>query len=429
VELIYNFSILNTSQSNIKICDERNTVETIDKNKIATIEYRLKWDSTFASHTDCYYVPKVNLWRDIVSERMYNELLGKKSGDSIKFNSTIDNLKPPHDAKGEFEINQSQFDRHLLPSGVQDPHSGRFYPKEILKGIPHSVTSHRRSFRCVGVDNGRIGVDFNHPLAEHDVTLVLSVHDVRRKAGEIGGECFDWMEIITDGPGMQARWRGKPTDFFSNGSFLRDNESEDILFYQEPRLVTHIDDTALSTVKGIYGKFLKNGMKVLDLMSSWKSHIPEDLWLKSVIGLGLNKKEMENNNQLSGYMIHDLNKYPYLPFNDEEFDAVICSVSVEYMTNPLEVFSDVARILKPNGYFILTFSNRWFPPKAVNIWKELHDFERSGLVLEYFLQSGKYTNLETYSMRGLPRPQNDKYYMQIRTSDPVYAVCGNSISK
>jgi SAM-dependent methyltransferase len=99
------------------------------------------------------------------------------------------------------------------------------------------------------------------------------------------------------------------------------------------------------------------------------------------------------------------------------------------MTNPLDVFSDVARILKPNGYFILTFSNRWFPPKAVNIWKELHDFERAGLVLEYFLQSGKYTNLETYSMRGLPRPQNDKYYMHIRTSDPVYAVCGNSISK
>jgi len=169
-------------------------------------------------------------------------------------------------------------------------------------------------------------------------------------------------------------------------------------------------------------------MKVLDLMSGWKSHISKNVRLNSLVGLGLNKKEMENNDQLTGYTIHNLNNYPYLPFNDKEFDAVICTVSVEYMTNPLEVFCDIARILKPNGYFILTFSNRWFPPKVVSIWKELNEFERVGLILEYCLQSAKYIKLETYSMRGLPRPENDKYYTKLVMSDPIYAVWGTAIS-
>ncbi len=297
-----------------------------------------------------------------------------------------------------------------------------------MKGIPNIFTSNRNAFRCVGVDNGGIGVDFNHPLSQYDVTLTLHVQDVRKKFSEFGGECLDWMEIITDGPGMQARWRGKPTDFLSNGAFLRENEGNDIFFYEEPRLVTHIDETALSVIQKIYGKFLQNGMKVLDLMSGWKSHIPKNVRLESLVGLGLNKKEMENNDQLTGYTIHNLNNHPYLPFNDKEFDVVICSVSVEYLTNPIEVFSQIARILKPNGYFVLTFSNRWFPSKAVNIWKELHEFERVGLVLEYFLQSAKYTNLETYSMRGLPRPENDKYYTKLVMSDPIYAVWGTAIS-
>jgi SAM-dependent methyltransferase len=98
---------------------------------------------------------------------------------------------------------------------------------------------------------------------------------------------------------------------------------------------------------------------------------------------------------------------------------------VEYLTRPHEVFSEVARILKPGGIFIHSFSNRWFPPKAIRIWAELHEFERMGLVLEYFLKSGQYRGLETYSMRGLPRPANDKYSDRLPYADPVYAVWGS----
>jgi SAM-dependent methyltransferase len=143
-----------------------------------------------------------------------------------------------------------------------------------------------------------------------------------------------------------------------------------------------------------------------------------------VVGLGLNETELRRNPQLTGYVVHDLNQTPVLPFPDNSFDAVVCTVSVEYLTRPLEVFVEIKRLLKPGGLFLLTFSNRWFPPKVVKIWTEILDFERLGLVLEYFHQAGGFSDLATYSARGWPRPQDDKYYPQVRLSDPVFAAWG-----
>jgi SAM-dependent methyltransferase len=123
-------------------------------------------------------------------------------------------------------------------------------------------------------------------------------------------------------------------------------------------------------------------------------------------------------------VVHDLNADTRLPFETNNFDAVVNTASVEYLIEPLTVFREVARILRPGGYFIVTFSNRWFPTKAIRIWQELHEFERMGLVLEYFLRAGGFTDLQTYSLRGLPRPHDDKYFPDLRFSDPVYAVWG-----
>lgn len=80
---------------------------------------------------------------------------------------------------------------------------------------------------------------------------------------------------------------------------------------------------------------------------------------------------------------------------------VICSVSVEYLVRPLEVFAEVGRVLKPGGRFIITFSDRWFPSKVIQLWTELHPFERMALVLEYFRRSGQFSDLATESRRGL----------------------------
>ncbi|UCD57810.1 MAG: class I SAM-dependent methyltransferase, partial [Candidatus Hydrogenedentota bacterium] len=247
---------------------------------------------------------------------------------------------------------------------------------------------------------------------------------IREKTREIGGQITDWMEIVLHGPGMQARWQERPTDFFADDPFARTDESDDMQFYERPRLVTHVDNQALDHITRLYGIHLKPGMDVLDLMSSWRSHVPELVKLNSLVGLGLNEDEMKNNPQLSSYVVHDLNERPTLPFDDESFDAVICTVSVEYMIHPFEVFRECARVLKPNGMLIHTFSNRWFPPKVIGIWKQLNEFERMGLVLEYFHRSEMYDNIQTFSVRGWPRPDTDQYYPQLRISDPVYAVAG-----
>jgi SAM-dependent methyltransferase len=188
--------------------------------------------------------------------------------------------------------------------------------------------------------------------------------------------------------------------------------------------VQHIDDTAIDTISRLYGRLIQPESTVLDLMSSWVSHLPEDLPLKSVSGLGMNKEELQSNHRLSDFYVHDLNANPYTSFDDNAFDAAVCTVSVEYLIDPFKIFEEIHRVLKPGGIFIVTFSNRWFPPKAIRIWSEIHEFERMGLVLEFFLKSGHYTNLHTYSMRGLPRPADDQYASQILFSDPVYAVWG-----
>jgi SAM-dependent methyltransferase len=159
-------------------------------------------------------------------------------------------------------------------------------------------------------------------------------------------------------------------------------------------------------------------------MSSWTTHLSDALDTASVTGLGMNAEELARNRRLSAYDVHDLNREPRLPYPNAAFEAVICTVSVEYLTQPRAVFADVARVLTPGGIFIVTFSDRWFPTKAIRIWKELHPFERMGMVLELFHQTERFASLATYSSQGWPRPADDKYADRMAFSDPVFGVWG-----
>ena len=140
----------------------------------------------------------------------------------------------------------------------------------------------------------------------------------------------------------------------------------------------HIDDAAIGVVSRLYGKLIRPGADVLDLIGSWASHLPASLPLNSLAVLGINGKELNANSRATERVVHDLNRDPSLPFEEGRFDAVVCTVSVEYLTRPFDVFADAARVLKPGGVFATTFSNRWFPPKAIRVWPVLHEFERMG---------------------------------------------------
>jgi SAM-dependent methyltransferase/FKBP-type peptidyl-prolyl cis-trans isomerase 2 len=386
--------------------------------------FQLQWNSEAAEHTEMLHAEKVNIWRDLLPEPLLERIQGSEQGDRFIMKFAPGEAIAGADPSRMLRIKNGQFDRGFLPGRSLTPRVGRFYPRGLLRGVPGIFRVNMEPFRCQGVENGHVDVDLNHPLADRNLSLSVMVGNVERKESERGGTSMDWMEAVTTGPGMQSRIPGTPTDYFSDTPFRREDENPDTEFYQRPRMVQHIDDTAIEMVQAIYGRHLREGMRVLDLMSSWQSHIPENLSLQSLVGIGLNEVEMKRNPHLTAHEVQDLNADPNLHFPDASFDAAICTVSVEYLVDPIRVFQEVFRLLAPGGTFVVTVSNRWFPPKAIRLWTELHEFERMGLVLEYFLQSAPYRDLHTYSVRGLPRPRNDRYYPSQRWSDPVYAVWG-----
>ena len=175
---------------------------------------------------------------------------------------------------------------------------------------------------------------------------------------------------------------------FTPEHFARLDDSDDAAFYAPPRLVAHLDDPGIAALTDFYCRFVPTGGAVLDLMTSWISHLPGDVAYGSVAGLGMNRDELDANGRLDARVIHNLNIAPRLPFDDAAFDACLIALSVQYLTQPLDVFAEIARVLKPGGGCAVSFSNRCFPTKAVEIWRALNDSGHCGLVQEYFRRAG-----------------------------------------
>jgi SAM-dependent methyltransferase len=206
-------------------------------------------------------------------------------------------------------------------------------------------------------------------------------------------------------------------------AFRRLDESDDARFYEQDRFVDHLDTTALKTVGRIIGTLvIEEEPVILDLMAGWNSHLPETVRATRVVGLGLNANELARNPALSESVIHDLNRDPRLPFPDASFDVVLNTVSVDYMTRPIEVFREVARVLKPGGLYLVIFSNRMFPEKAVKIWLESSESLRVDLVRAFFDEAGNFEDCRIFASGGRPRPEDDRHTSLGLLSDPVWAV-------
>lgn len=192
-------------------------------------------------------------------------------------------------------------------------------------------------------------------------------------------------------------------------AFARYDEAPDRAFYREPRLVEHIDAGAIAAVEQLYREWLPAGGRVLDLMSSWVSHLPSEVGYERVVGLGMNAVELAANPRLHAYVIHDLNAVPQLPFEAHDFDAIALCVSIQYLTQPVRVLREAARVSRPRAPIVITFSNRCFPTKAVAIWQALRAREQGELVRGYLRDAGGWEPAET-----LDRSP--------RRGDPLYAV-------
>lgn len=400
------------------------SLERTGRHAMAQIAFTLRWQCDNASHCDTLIARKFKCWRDIVPPELEAGLLDRPVGHNAEHRFAAGELLPPRQASQLFEIGHNAFDRSCRPGHFVEPRSGRFYPRGFIAGTRDIYAGDVRPFRVTRVDGDRLQADLNHPLAGRALDLQASILHVWAAGEERGGRCEDVAEMVCNaGSGMQARWQGQPTDFFGDNAFGRSAPEADAAFYARPRMVGHVDATASAQIAGIYAELLPAGARVLDLMSSLQSHLPAG-FAGEVFGLGMNAEEMAANPRLAGHQVRDLNLQPQLPWADASFDAVICSLSVEYLVEPFAVFAEAARVLRPGGRFVVTFSNRWFPPKVTRLWEGAHEFERPGIVLEYFLRDGLFRDLHTRSIRGLPRPPDDAHAHELDASDPVFAVWG-----
>jgi hypothetical protein len=171
-------------------------------------------------------------------------------------------------------------------------------------------------------------------------------------------------------------------------AFDKLDPSPDAEFYADPRFVTHIDEGAIAAVTQVYRERLPPDGTVLDLMSSWVSHLPEDVAYASVVGHGMNADELAANPRFARWFVRDLNIDPRLPLDDAEINGACLCVSVQYLQRPVDVFRDVRRVLRPGAPFIVSFSNRCFPTKAVAIWQSLQGKDQQRLVAAYMQGAG-----------------------------------------
>jgi SAM-dependent methyltransferase len=194
-------------------------------------------------------------------------------------------------------------------------------------------------------------------------------------------------------------------------AFDRIDETPDRLFYASPRLVTHIDDRAIAAVTQLYRGLFPAGGAILDLMSSWVSHLPPEAEYRRVVGLGLNREELAANPHLDERVVQDLNQRPELPFGDAEFDGAAICVSIQYLRRPVAVLRETARVLRVGAPLAITFSNRCFPTKAVEIWSALGDAGHLRLIERYLQAAGGWSPIDLLE----PRPRAER-------GDPLFAV-------
>jgi len=393
---------------------------------LAALTFTLHWSDNRVVHEDEMHVEKFSVWReaDFLPTAIGSSIPGMRAGDSAQAMLPAGEVTGAWDAARQVSGSPSRFDRAYRRGLEVEPRYGRFYPRGFFHGLQGVVQEAVEPARITALDEQLMRVDLNHPLARFPFKVVCRVDQVLPGSDIRGGRCSSPLDDLVRYPGLAAPVHdGLDTCFGDAGhGMARMDEREDKLFYSNSRFVQHLDVRALETVRALYARLLPREADVLDLMASHDSHL-QDCLLSSLHILGMNTEELRDNRSATAQVVQDLNQDNTLPFEDASLDAVVCTASVEYLVHPRRIFTEVLRVLRSGGVFVLTFSNRWFPTKAINVWSELQEFERVGMVTQWLQQAG-FDKLSTFSSRGWPRPGNDPHSGQITVSDPVYAAWG-----
>lgn len=388
---------------------------------------------------DQYFCDGVNLWRDSFTAGQLQCLAGLQTGDSCRLASgQVLSVNPAR----RLRVRKSQWQPPGTAAGraeAPQPRFWRWYPQGFLHGVANIYPETILPMRVTAVDEQDLTVDCNHPLAGREVEAMVQVRAIEPLGKERGGRCSDWLEeAMANGPGMQLkpmaeegglgkseRW---PDYYEPNpGEDGRADRAADESFYEQPRLVDHIDGTARAHLRTCTGALLQSlapKARVLDLMSSIQSHLPmaagKPLGSPFVVGLGMNSRELAANPALSERLVRDLNRRQELPFPDNSFALVMCHLSMEYLLHPEQIFLEAARVLEPGGKLVISFSDRWFPEKVTPLWPRLHEYERIGYV-HYLLRSA-FTNFSAATFHNWPRPPDDPHFFEVDRSDPLFVI-------
>ncbi len=399
----------------------------IDDKQNLSVQIDIEWSDDLVHYRDRYFVLKTNFWRDFYPEQLDYQIKRAELGQTIEIN-----YKPG--ALLQFEILPSnvktiplaKFDNYYGGPIPVEPVVGRFYPRGMLTGVEDCFKMDNRPFRVLDKTANELKVDLNHPLGLLPIKLSATITDVFDANQQNGGRCNEIAELVTiNGPGFQTLLLDKPFDLSYGMPFSRKIEDDDAVFYDSvDTTLPIVDQVSIEQLKQFYAAYLKDGQQILDLLAGSDSYLPENLKNINVTGLALKETDLQANPALNQYTIQDINKQPQLPFEDQQFDAVTCAFGIEYMIHPIEIFKEVARILKPGGNFLISFSDRFYEKKVIHLWDDLHTFERMGLVLEYFRQSGEFEQLHSESIRGLIRHEEDPFINKTVHSCPMFMLSG-----
>ena len=176
-------------------------------------------------------------------------------------------------------------------------------------------------------------------------------------------------------------WQEPKTFPYTQKDLTPEDPSNDQLFYLLPKFVHHAGEECRQCLTDYYDLILPRhrGGNVLDLCSSFTSHYP-NRWKApsdgSCIALGLNPLELAANPSKTEFKVQNLNINVKLPFENNRFDVITNSLSVDYLTRPLEVFDEMYRILKPGGAYLVLFLYLYLPLSSIlpSIHPSIHPF-------------------------------------------------------
>ncbi|MCG7896882.1 MAG: methyltransferase domain-containing protein [Candidatus Thiodiazotropha weberae] len=393
---------------------------------LASVTLTAHWSDEQASHVERFHVEKFSIWREVdrLPPAIAWNLCGLQQGDRLEAPIHPGDVVENWQLTRQIVTNPAYFDRHHCPGLEVTPRLGRFYPQGFFKGVAGIYSEAAEPARIIELSKEQMKLDLNHPLARTRIKLQLSIDRVQPGYDKRSGRCDSLLDELLKYPGLTTPLeRGKDIDFGDDANGLtRMDERADEAFYATPRLIQHLDSLARQHLNALYRRLIPPRAEVLDLMASFDSHL-QGADLSKLHLLGMNEQELSQNRLAETRIAQDLNRKPYLPFDSDSLDAILCTAAIEYLTKPTEILAETLRVLRPGGILLVSFSNRWFPTKAIRIWSELHAFERLGMVTQWLRQAG-YNNLNTFSAQGWPRPANDIYAGQTPCSDPVYTAWG-----